>query len=71
MKTIANDIRLRGELSFVCELLKVAATTTTKVRARRLDPRWRGRDDLFNRGEKNVALLSLNTHTHAIAGRRK
>ena len=71
VKTITNYLSLRSELSFVCELLKVAATATTKVRTWRLNPDRRRRDDLFNRRKQQLALRAIDLHPHAISGCRE
>jgi hypothetical protein len=52
-------------------LLKVATTTTAKIRTRRLNPQRRRRKDLFDYGKQHIPLLALNSHSHTIAGRRK
>src|SRR5215207_1432965 len=71
MQAVANHLRFRRELNFVRKLLEVAAAATAEVRARRLDSHRRGRDDLFNGSKQDVALLSLDSHAHAISGRSK
>src|SRR6185369_9953052 len=71
MQAVANHLRLRGELRFVSELLKVTTTAATEVRTRRLDPYWRRRDDLYDRRKQNIPLLSLDYHTHMISRRGK
>ena len=71
MQTVANDLRLGSELSFVCELLKVTATTAPEVWTGRLNPQRRRRKDLFNRGKQHIPLLALNSHTQTISRRRK
>src|SRR5687768_15390322 len=56
MQTIANHLSLGSELSFVSELLKVAAATTTKVRTRRFNSDGRGRENLFDGSKQHVPL---------------
>jgi hypothetical protein len=51
--------------------LKVATTTTTKVRTRWFNAKRRRLEDLVDRGKKEIALTAIDTYPNAIARRSK
>src|ERR1041385_869002 len=71
MKTVSDDLNFGVELGLVTHLLKVTTTAAAKIRTRRLDALRRRLDAFNDRGEADCALLSINPHAQAIAGRRE
>ena len=66
MQAVANDFDFSLELTVVIQLLKVAATATPKIRARRFDPHRRGSNNLNDGGKRNLALYTVNDHPNEI-----
>src|SRR5215208_6289874 len=63
MQTIANHAGFGSELSFVSELLKVAAAATAEIRTRWFNSDRRRCQNFFDRGKQHVSLDTFDSHS--------